>query len=342
MSIRKAGRLLAVPVALAILTGCIKSKVAVHVNPDGSGHIVVSRLFDAATVHNIGIAATDQAFLDGETDAGALRARIGRGATASQEQSEVFFDERALRREAAAYGPGVKFVKARRLDIAGGRGSIAVYSFKDINDVYIAPDIGRMRSALYSGADELASMGVDDDEGDGRGRTGRPGVEFSFHTGAVSRLKILMPAPEEDGDIEEAPEEDKEAGADGEKDGPSDETSEWFGAGAYGRMGGRFERSCAPVCMCGTCEQPAAIALGLDVFVRGKIVSTTAAHRDRADSNRIVLLDFDSTRQEKRNGDEDDGDDLSGCCDAADLIKAIRRQPGSTVETNREIVVEFR
>lgn len=338
MSIRKANSLLAVPVALAVLTGCIKSKVAVHVNPDGSGHIVVSRLFDAATVHDVEVAAaTDHIVPDGDMDAGALLARIGRGVTASQEQADVFFDEKALRREAAAYGPGVKFVKARRLDMAGGRGSIAVYSFKDINDVYIAPDVDRMRGALYGGAN--AAMGVDDDEGDVRGRTRRPGVEFSFRTGAVSRLKILMPVPEEDGDDEDAEEEDGDAG---EKDDPSDEASEWFGAGAYGGMGDRLARSCAPVCTCGACEQPAAIALGLDVFVRGKIVSTTAARRDRADSNRIVLLDFDSTRQEKKNGDADDGDDLSACNDAADLIKAVRRQPGSTVETNREIVVEFR
>jgi hypothetical protein len=185
--------------------GCVKSKIVVYVNPDGSGHIVVSRLFDQTTVVSVEAMharanAGDQVGDADSDDADDAMARKAKQSVDVKPRGPVdtIFNEKALRREANTYGTGVKLVRAQRLDADGGRGFIAVYSFQDVNDVFIAPDVNRLNNTLHRGignpSDPFAAPDdAEDDNEQGGGRRGKQGVEFSFQTGAVSRLKILMP-----------------------------------------------------------------------------------------------------------------------------------------------------
>jgi hypothetical protein len=328
---------------LAALAGCVKSKITLYVNPDGSGHLVVSRLFARQTVDAVMLQRQQMQQMEGMEEM--MGGEGGEAGAKVMEQmkammaADPFYDEKALQKEAKNYGAGVKLAKARRVDMDGDRGAIAVYSFKDINDVFLNTDVSRMYGSLLGGGFMPDEGGEDEEDGGGHGRRGKRGVEFSFQTGTVSRLKILLPAVEGQDD-DDAP--------------PAEEPSEDDGAdeGDEAAMYGCFE----PYMMM---EMPEGIdfrymeeyagnmmsqgmAVSVEVVLRGSIASSTASHTNALNRNRVVLVDMDSSRRDAKAKQRATRNDFMDFHDFNRLMHAISKTPGSVVETNREVVVVFK
>lgn len=119
-------RCLFAALAAVSLTGCFKEKTLVVVNPDGSGNIVVSSTMSPEAAQMIGSMA------DGF--AGAV---AGGDAAAAKPKADPFFNEDELKAKAAKLGEGVTYAKGRAQDDGGWKGSVAVYSFTDINKLRI-------------------------------------------------------------------------------------------------------------------------------------------------------------------------------------------------------------
>jgi hypothetical protein len=328
----RAVRLFPVCVAMLLsLSGCIKSKVTVFVNPDGSGHLVVSRLFGRQTVEAIEVQRQ-------QMDAMEMPDVPATDEMKTRMKNDPFYDEKALQKEARSYGAGVKLAKSRRVDIDGGRGAIAVYSFKDVNDVFVSADIGRFRNMMYGGG--MPDMDGDDGAEDG-GRRGKGGLEFSLQTGEVSRLKILLPAFEPSDDDEEESSPSAEPGEDDDGESGGEDMAECFDPGmmAYQMPAGldyRYAQQWSGNVMAqGT-------AVMVEVVVNGRIVTSSASHTNSANHGRIVLLDMDSSRRDKKGKYPGRMEDLLNSGDFSRLMSGLTKVPGAVVETNREVIVVFK
>lgn len=100
---------------VCLLSGCLKNKVLVKVKKDGSGVIVVTRIFSAKIAKII-----------------AAQSIQGGGAASK------LINEEQIKREANSFGTDIKFKKMKELNKAdGSKGYIALYAFDDINDVKI-------------------------------------------------------------------------------------------------------------------------------------------------------------------------------------------------------------
>lgn len=319
---------------LAASPGCVKSKYTVYVNPDGSGYLVVSRLFGRQAVETMELQRQTMQQMEGmEEMGGPEMAQVK-----EMMKADPFYNEKALQKEARKYGAGVKLAKSRRADLDGGRGSIAVYSFKDINDVYLSTDVSQMQSMMYGGGAFEMDMGEDDEGGGGRSRRGKGGVEFAFQTGAVSRLKILLPSFDAGDDDGSAATEAPEAmvGDDGAGEAAGDD--EWFDPAMmyypqFSQYAGHMERYAGGMMAQG-------MAVKVEVILNGRIAQSNASHTNGA--NRIVILDVDSSRRDSRSKKSVRNDDLMNFYDFNRLMRGISRTPGSVVETNREVVVTFK
>lgn len=317
--------------------GCVKSKVTVFVNPDGSGHLVVSRLFGRQAVETFEMQRR-------EMEMNEMLEREGMEEMKAEMKRDPFYDEKMLKGEAKAYGSGVKLVKSRRIDMDGGRGSIAVYSFKDINDVYVSTDVNRFNQMMYGG---MPDMGEDDDEDDGGrgGRRGKAGIEFSFQTGMVSALKVLLPGFEAaDGEDGEEGIVSNSSGEDDDNDGAAEDVemmAEWFdpGAMAYSMPVG-FNYQYAQRYAGNAMVQ--GLAVGVEIAVNGKVVASSASHTNASNGSRIVLLDVDSSRPDKKGGKSERNNDLYNYYDFGRLMSGLSKVPGTIIETNREVVVTFK
>jgi hypothetical protein len=313
--------------------------MTLYVNPDGSGHLVVSRVFGRQTVDAVMMQRQQMEGMDSVEEMVAADPKAMEQMKAMM-KADPFYDEKALQREAKNYGAGVKLAKCRRMDMDGGRGSIAVYAFKDINDVYLNTDMNRLYGSLFDGGFMRDEGGEDEEDGGGHGRRGKRGVEFSFQTGAVSRLKILLPA------VEAQEENDAEpAGEPAETDGDDDDENEramygWFDPAAMMEMSEgldfRYMEQYAGSMM------SHGLAVSVEVVPRGAIASSTASHTNAINRNRIVLVDMDSSRRDAKARQRANESDLMDFHDFNRLMRAISKTPGSVVETNREVVVVFK
>lgn len=163
--------------AMALVTaGCFKSKTLVVVNPDGSGNIVVSSAMSPQVA----------AMMGGLGDSFGAALGGADGAAAPKEKKDPFFDEAKLKKAAAGFGEGVSYVKGRKSDDNGWQGSVAVYSFTDINKLKLSLDNNSM-----------APPGMDDDKADDDKKKKDP-VTFNFTGGDTKTLKINLPQPDEE------------------------------------------------------------------------------------------------------------------------------------------------
>ena len=153
------------------LTGCIKSKTLVVVNPDGSGSIVVETKMSPQMAQMVGGMADSFAGAAGGAD------------VAKTAKKDPLFDEEQLKKDAAKYGEGVSFAKARKAEDNGWRGSFAVYSFADITKVKIPLS-----------DDKKVGPG-----GDAASKDDRPKkfITFAFAGGATKTLTVNVPQEEQ-------------------------------------------------------------------------------------------------------------------------------------------------
>ena len=192
---RRSCRVLLGGAALAALLaspGCVKSSIEVKIRKDGSGRIVVTQVYPREMVNQMAM-QRQAAALGGN--------RLSANVSTNR---DPFFDLRALKRNAAQFGSGVTFVKARKIDIEGARGYVALYSFKDVNEVFLNLE-GISRNAQTS-LNQYQGFGDADDEEDadaedmaaGRDR-GEGWYEFKLTLGPTNRLQVMCPTGTDDG-----------------------------------------------------------------------------------------------------------------------------------------------
>lgn len=168
--VARSGIVVLLAVAALSAAGCVKSKMLVVVNPDGSGNIAVRSLMSPETASMIGSMAEGLASSLG-----------GTGQVAKAE--DPFFKEDELREAAAKFGEGVTYVKGTKVSESGWQGSAAVYAFADVT---------KLRIPLESKMD--GQMGGGDE-----GAEAKPGklVTFEFAGGPTKKLRIVVPQDEE-------------------------------------------------------------------------------------------------------------------------------------------------
>ena len=314
--------------AMAAASGCIKSNLQVRVNPDGSGEIMLSRMFAREIV-----AMYDQQ-RRAMQQSGQMHGEMGM-------PDDPFFNEKQLSKLARKLGANVTLVKAQKLDHPAGRGYCALYAFKNVSDLCINPEsIMSDKSMLFSrgmdmddDTDEIGTpanmaIGMDPDEA-------KKSIQFQFTKGAPDKLRVIMPASENEGDMPEIPDEsDDEANKD-EEPNPfvGDERN-------YGRAGGGMYGNIAVAMMK---NEGSGMTMDISVEVVGTLVQSTASHPDTNVKNRITLLSLDSNKlmsSPKFSGKKRMAL-VYGYQSPGHLLNMAQGQPGFVREAKPEIEIQF-
>ncbi|MBA4388764.1 MAG: hypothetical protein C0404_12335 [Verrucomicrobia bacterium] len=345
------GRLLVCLAAAAVVVtvgGCIKSSVLVQVGKDGKGQVVVSTVVprDSAAMMNIQMQEMRR------------YSAASRGTAAKLDKdADPFYNEKALKAFAKKLGPNVKFVKGKKIDYAGSRGSVAVYSFEDISEVTL--DMGQMgrifddRMNGRSGRDE-----GDEDNTDAVIEKSDKAIEFKFVKGATPRLQVTIPDMEEnrmfrDMDVDEEAEEEP-AAEDAKNDDEEEEerrgeyydemiTASIFSGGRYGRYS-----SVLPSMLVGSGSGRDVSALkGMQVAfaveVDGEIVSTTSKNVDEKKKNRVAIIDIDMDKAMASEKGKKSMEKVTRYGSPDQVVgKLINKVPGMVVETNRLVSIDFK
>lgn len=178
------------PAFALLAAGCIKEKLLVVVNGDGSGNIVLDTSMTAEAAAMM------------QQTAASFASALG-GTNATEAVKEELIKEDDLRERASDFGSGVEFVRLKRTKEEGTEGAIAVYSFKDVT---------KLRLPLQKGGGPTGAADLVD------GAKPEPGqaVTFAFTPGDTKTLKINVPQePKEKAEAaaKEAPAKDKAAPA---------------------------------------------------------------------------------------------------------------------------------
>jgi hypothetical protein len=304
---------------LLALPGCIKHETVVAVNPDGSGQLIVSRSMSPQTSESYSVARY----------AGRMR-----GATDSE--TDPLLNEKTLKAEARLYGKGVSFVKASKVESAGRQGVVALYAFKDINQVRLSfTAMNPMMSGTYLSMQmrdgeegEIPDEALDEMMDGAMGREGA--ILFAMKKGDTSTLQVIMPACVRE--PARAPDEATEPDAEDEEDGGDEDESD-----AFSPMVSRDAQEQAMLSMY------RGASLSIAVEPRGTIVSRTAAHPAPGKPGRFTLvrLDFDeATKSKTFTKVLQEGGGYSS--DPTDMIAVWKGMPGFVVETNREVKIVFK
>ena len=328
----KAGlRLAAAVLAIGLAAGCTEQRILIRVEPDGSGQIVCSSVVlpHAVPMYETQMASVMEAM-----------SRHGRGDSATNAPPDPFFNEKALKAQARRFGAGVKLVKAAPYDRNGARGSVAVYAFKDINDVCI--DVSGQMQRVQS---MMESFHPDEDDNEAEASLERPerAIEFRLDKGPAPRLRITMPPmPESDQDMD-APDNDEAEQAE-ETEAAMYENPQFFGY--MGAMQDMDEDAMA-MAMSGQNERAMmqGVRIVLEVEAAGARVRSNAS-RPRADStNRFTLVDFDLNKAMPSLKTRRDRMWLQMAVGMGSMPKGLgdklKNTPGIFWETNKTVTVEF-
>jgi hypothetical protein len=363
----------AVLIAAALLfAGCIKDKTVVMINPDGSGNIVVSTVFTADTVKMI-----EQMT---QSVAGQMSS-LGSTTSTNKEKDDPFYNEKTMRAGAKKFGPDVKFVKATKVDKDGAKGFIAVYSFKNVNDIYV-----NTQSSSDLGSQFTHGMGEDAEEAD----TSKPADAIEFNLagdGPNKVLKIHMPKLKEASEDQPAVAEVKPsipeahsgvvvatqtvtAGVvvastgvaeipDKEEDESTVQRTVTMTAAApvappgaaIGASSGNPFGGMMPFGMSESDKPEDAMKkmfkgmeMSVAVQVKGAIVKTNARHVEK-DRQRVTLMNinFDEMLKSPSFSKLLDPESLMGDGDdPSAMMKKLTSMPGADIETNTEVVIEFK
>jgi hypothetical protein len=151
------------------LAGCIQFATVITVKPDGSGFIEETSLIRKDIIQQM------QSFAEGMTGQPGEEKKAQ-----AKTKSPDFFDEAKLKEAAKAYGEGVTYVSARKIDSADYEGFKAVYAFTDINKVRIKQDA----------KDKVPSPSP---QGDADAGKKQKDITFSFSKGDPAELRIKIP-----------------------------------------------------------------------------------------------------------------------------------------------------
>jgi hypothetical protein len=292
----------------------VKQKTVVIVNPDGSGKIVVSRVF------------TKQAIAMIEQQMKQMAAGFD-GPDVQMEKA--FFNEEMIKRSASQFGPHVKYDKAKEVKKEGSRGYAALYTFEDIEDVQVPFDLRTaMMSMAMSMSDEMGDMEVNP-----FGQVNEDMAEFSFDA-SNRTLTVSLPAFVADVKTFDTSKTSSSAmdemfeGVD--MDAPMAPGDGGMFAGAGGNPREMMEQ------MYGGMRMMTAIEIaGLN--------KTTASHPDLKRPKRFTLFDVDFDKTLKTMDMETlmMSGEMMGDGDSNPLAQ-MNGMPGVTMETNRTIRFEFK
>lgn len=340
--------------AAVFICGCIKNRTVVQVNKDGSGKIVVTRVFSKETVE---MTNAQMAEMKKQMES---RASFGMD-MARNTPKDPFFNEKAIKKDAKKYGPLVKFVKARKIDSGGSQGYVAVYSFKDVNDVFLnmekmGEDLSRggMQMDYYSGREDSESE--DEDSGQTVER-GENVIEFKLVKGEPAKLQVSLPEMPADSDISDVDEyldggdsdaADKDKDKEAEEEG-ADEYMEDMMMSQYSYGYGGFGGGMMPAMFIGVGNEKEAakrmykgMEFTLAVEVEGTVVKAGASHVDPANKNRFFLIDVNANKIMASPKGSKMIEKSGRYAFGGSSMSSLTKLPGAAIETNRQVVIEFK
>jgi len=326
------GRLLPILLACLLAPGCIKNRILIKVSKDGTGKIFVTRVW-SQQVAAMYAARTMSWPAHGMSEDGQPR--------------DPFYNLPAIRAAAGEFGPGVTYIKSRKYDNAGTRGYIALYKFENINDIFVnmeslsADDV--MDIDMYDAIDEDAEIEVADKE--------ENAFQFSLVKGEMNKLTVIIP---EYPAVEQiSPKKlDEQADEDGDESDPMMLRNQLYSmmddAGLEGRaalmmMSTGYTGNESQYDMAARAARGARVSL--QVEVEGEQVKLQASHVDKAKERRFTLLDLD---MDQAVTDKKRIKKLVALMEEADYdsplegLLALRKMPGMTLETNRNVTVTFK
>ncbi len=321
-----------IPLVLATIatSGCIKRKILVKVKPDGTGHIVVTTIVSKqmATMYELQMSQMDSM-----------------GAADDSMPKDPFFYEAGLKRSAGNFGAGVTYVKGKKYDKDGAKGSLALYAFDDIDDVFINLD------SLMEDPEAMVGFsfgGMDDEDEDEEieiADMDENAMTFSLEKGSIAALTVVVPEyPEAKKLDEEAdPEEDEE---DEEDDTPisadpsgQQQLQMMMAMGnPYGLTGNETESEMSRKMLKG-------MLVSISVEIAGELVSSNAEHPVKGKRNRSLLLEMNSDKifesELGRNSMDAMQDGFGGVSGLVGYCGGMRNLPGITLQATN-LTVKFK
>jgi len=333
--------------------GCIKNRTEVKVKKDGSGHIVVTRVFsrEAVDMMNVQIAETKKRM--SSRSSGEFGMKI-------TTPKDPFFNEKAIKKEAKKFGPMVKFVKAKKVESGGAQGYVAVYSFKDINDVFvnlekIGADIESSAMQMEDYSDREDSESEDEDSGRSEEK-GENSIEFKLVKGDTAKLQVNLPELPNEGDVSDVDDYiDGGSGDTAEKDKDADEEEPeeyiedaMLSPYSYGGFEGGMMMPAMFIGVGSEKEAAKRMYRGMEVTfaieVEGTVVKTSAAHADPANKNRFFIMDMNLNKMmaSPKGAKMIEKSGRYGLSNGSQMFSSMNKIPGAVMETNRQVVVEFK
>lgn len=257
------------PLVMALLCGgCLKESIVVEVRPDGSGRIVVERLFTPK--------------FDGY-----LISQIRPGQKQNGELGEEAFSPELGKALAFVFGPGARYVEREAIDKNEMPGTRVVYAFDDVRNVQIPlGDIGLFLSAFIPmnlPTKESEKRELPEDIRKLLEESNAPGTafHFGFESDEYSTLTIHGATALMDS-LQEA-----------ELDPAGWERSAAVENSATGSWGDIL--GLGPDATEGECIRTAYGGMEMRVAVRvvGELIETDAAYRNEEVENEIVLYDLE-------------------------------------------------
>lgn len=302
-----------------VFAGCIKAKTVVRVEDDGSGYIMSSTVFSKGAVAMY------------EAQMAEMRRQMEAGGMAGMHMDmpeDPFYNEEALRAAAGKFGPAVNYVKAKRVDKDGARGSVTIYSFENVNDVFInMENMGpNMEPAMGPGAHTPIAEKEED------------AFEFVFKKGSPNTFEVVLPEyPDvEPLDLGEKGEEEKRVPSPEETAAMQQYRDMMMAAGnPYGFTGNETPEEMAKAMF-------KDMEISLSVEVVGKKVKSDANHPYPKKDNRFILLEL---KMDKLVEHIDEDDMMSpfgmGRGSPAEFFASATNVPGVKVETSEKVKITF-
>ena len=324
--------------ALGLLTagtGCFEQRTRVIVYPDGSGRIVVTRVFLPAAVHLTEMQSTSM------------------GMAAVVRADDAFFSEAQLKRDAKRlFGKGVRFVSAQRLEHNGARGSVAVYAFDKVDGLALAPEMlfespmNGVRAVEEPDEEEneeeaqtaeaAPEAGAEDENAEGEDAgMGNPVYRFAFTPGPQSKLTVRIPAAFQPKAAEEADnegaDEREEMMASQLENMPDEARAQLMGNGNPFQLTGNETSAQLMEKIC------KGMRISLEVEVRGAPVTMAASHPDAGQAGRCTLLALDGDTLMRAKGPAA----MMGLERGMGSMTGLLGKPGVTVETRKQVTFTF-
>jgi len=247
--------------AVIIFSGCIKQKTLIKLNPDGSGNIVVSAIYNKQIVDQVEAKMKDQ------------KEKMGNNSP----DMDPFYNVDMLKRDAKKYGDGVEYVKSKKVNNEKGRGYIAIYSFAKISDVKL--DLKTICSPMPT----FGAPNSSDDEC----------ITFNLSKDKdLSKLTVKIPQPteKEKTEINKKPENDSLTPM------TDEEKQKMMMQGAIFGLTGK-EKTKEEVIR----KMFGGMSIDIDLEIKGKIEKSTASFNNPKKKNRIKLIEIDYAKLLKPN-----------------------------------------